>query len=275
MTTILFVPVKTAMMVLCWMRMALSLASITWISLHNPEAAISGHLGHLMTQLGFPDSTYLNLIIPGLATEVLIDMLFLIGVAHHSRPWLVPWLVINSLMFLCFILTILYNVVPLFIDIYLSDNVIESPANKTIDVSEAFGHNHHLQNSLNEIERLLRILSMNMMSCAQLMMVSGGIKLFLDMRYKRRISFSKKIEKKEVPSSKASYYIQDKDQRIDNKINSEMKFPDIEESLPIYEEESRSLKMMSVEEEGSRSDSWSDHESNTVMFNYDRQDNFQ
>lgn len=270
MSSILFIPVRTAMMVLCWLRMTLAAASITWISLNTPESPVSGHLGHLMSQLGFPDSTYLNLVIPALSVEMLIDILFLVGVGQHSRPWLIPWLVINSLMFTCCILTILYNLVPLFIDIYLTDKIIES-GNKTIDVSMEFSDNRSLQTSLEEIERLLRILSMNMMSMAQLMMVSGGVKLFLDMRYKRRISFSKRIEKKEVPAN-PSYYIDDKMHNIDNTINVNMKYPDIEEASPMFEEEARNLNVMvTLDEEGSKSDSWSGEDTNAVMFNYDKE----
>ena len=69
MATLLFIPVKTAMQVLCSLRLCMATASIIWISLNSPETSITGSLGNILN-LVLPGSTYLNVIIPTLTVEV-------------------------------------------------------------------------------------------------------------------------------------------------------------------------------------------------------------
>ena len=254
MATIMFVPVRTAMQILCWLRTVLAAASITWISLHNPEAEITGYLGDLVTGL-LPGSTYLNLIIPALGVEVLINILFLVGIGQHSRPWLVPWLVINLLILASLVLTVLSNCAPMFLDIYLTDEVEEE--------------SDEMENSLEDIERFLRILSLNMISMGQLLNLSGGLKLFLDMKYRRRISFSKKIEKKEIARDSFDESKLPPPPHIMN-----LQYP-IEEISPIFKDESKNPNVMvTLDEEGSKSESWDEKDGYAVVFSMEDEDNF-
>ena len=250
MATIMFVPVRTAMQILCWLRTALAAACITWISLHSPEAGVTGYLGDLLTRL-LPGSTYLNLIIPALGVEVLINILFLVGIGQHSRPWLVPWLVINFLILISLILTVLSNCAPMFLDIYFNDD-------------EKKGE---MEGSLKEIERFLRILSLNMISMGQLLNLSSGFKLFLDMKYRRRISFSKKVEKKDITRDSFDESKLPPPPHIMN-----LQFP-VEEISPIFKDESKNPNVMiTLDEEGSKSDSWD--EKDAVVFSMEDEDNF-
>ena len=231
-------------------RTALAAACITWISLHSPEAGVTGYLGDLLTRL-LPGSTYLNLIIPALGVEVLINILFLVGIGQHSRPWLVPWLVINLLILASLVLTVL----SLFHDIYFTDEVEKE--------------SDEMENSLKDIERFLRILSLNMISMGQLLNLSGGLKLFLDMKYRRRISFSKKIEKKEIARDSFDESKLPPPPHIMN-----LQYP-IEEISPIFKDESKNPNVMvTLDEEGSKSESWDEKDGYAVVFSMEDEDNF-
>ena len=115
-----------------------------------------------------------------------------------------------------------------------------------------------------EIKTFLRILSLNMISMGQLINFSAGLKQFIDMRYKRRISFSKKVEKKEVPKMNCELYDEEKAHL------ATLSFPSIEEASPIFDDESKNLNVMiTLDEEGSKSESWD--EKDTVSFTYDKE----
>ena len=106
------------------------------------------------------------------------------------------------------------------------------------------------------IETYLRLLTLNMILMAQMFICSGGLKQFLDMRFRRRISFSKKVATKEV--SKVDLYELDKNE----------KKHDI--SFQIIEDPDDDTKIFG--EEGSKSDSWD--ERSAVSFSYDKEENF-
>ena len=143
----------------------------------------------------------------------------------------------------------------MFLDIYFTDEVEEESA--------------EMENSLKEIERFLRILSLNMISMGQLLNLSGGLKLFLDMKYRRRISFSKKIEKKEIA----------RDSFDDSKLPPpphimNLQYP-IEEISPIFKDESKNPNVMvTLDEEGSKSESWDEKDGYAVVFSMEDEDNF-
>ena len=244
MATIMFVPIRTAMQLICWLRLVLTAASILWLGLHSPDCPITGYLGDLVTSL-LPGSTYLNLAIPGLGVEVFIDCLFLAGVGLHSRPWLVPWLVINLVVLLALLLTLLHTAAPLLL-----------AADYAVDAAR----------QLEEMEAFLRMLSLNMISTAQLLILSGGLKLFLDMRYRRRISFSKKIDRREISSKEdcANDIPQFPHPRLD------FNFATNEEASPIFKCNSNPMNVIvTLDEEGSKSESWEEKDTDTIKFTYD------
>merc|ERR1711970_1613135 len=103
------------------------------------------------------------------------------GIWQHSRTCLVPWLVINILVILIMVAKVLYHLVPIFL-----------PSSDTENTSD-------LEVSLDEINRFLMIIIVNMMLVMQMINVSGAVKIFVDMGFRQNISINKTTDKKQAP----------------------------------------------------------------------------
>ena len=168
-------------------------------------------------------------------------MLLLMGVWQNSRTCLVPWLVINILVMLGLSATVLYHLVPIFL-----------PASDTEDTSQ-------LDIALDEINRFLMIIIFNMMLVLQMVNVSGAFKVFVDMGFRRNVSFTKTVDKTPAPkASKVSMYEEPK--RKSGVFG--------EPGLDVKQLNNPNV-MVTLEEEGSKSDSWETRE--TVMFTFDEE----
>jgi len=243
----LFVPVKTASQLICGLRLSSALSLIVMISFNSPENEIEGEIGGILKEL-IPECsfTYLNIFIPTLIVEVLTNVLFLVGVGQHSRPWLIPWLVINILFFIMLLFSMVFFGAPLM-------NLGEEEEMMTDE------------EKLSSFKKNLRVVWLALFSYLQLSAISCGLKQFLDMRYKRRISFSKKVQKKELP--KVSSY--------EDASEKGLIYPSLVETSPLFDNLSQNpnyiVNMDSVKE-GTKSDSWD--EKDTISFSYDKEENF-
>merc|ERR1712106_756853 len=232
MATICFLPVKAAVQLFCLARMFVAIGAIIWIVFTSPTALLPGPIGHLVHSF-LPGHNYLNILVPALSTELVVDMLLLMGVWQHSRTCLVPWLVINNLIILGLSATVLYQLLPKFL-----------PGTDAEDTSE-------LEIALDEINRFLMIIIFNMMLVLQMVNVSGAVKVFVDM------GFTKTVEKQQAPKApKVSMY---EEQKRKSGVYGET-------ALEVEKLNNPNV-MVTLEEEGSKRDSWETRE--TVMFTFD------
>eukprot|EP00092_Neocalanus_flemingeri_P001601 GFUD01001707.1.p1 GENE.GFUD01001707.1~~GFUD01001707.1.p1 ORF type:complete len:256 (-),score=69.23 GFUD01001707.1:110-838(-) len=239
MATICFLPVRTALQVICLSRMFLSMGGIFWIAFMFPTSLLPGPIGNLIHSF-LPGSNYLNLLVPALSTELVVDMLLLMGMWQHSRTCLVPWMVINILVILGLAASVLYHLVPILL-----------PSPEEEDTSE-------MDIVLQDINRFLMIIIFNMVLVLQMVNVSGAVKVFVDMGFRRSVSFTKTVEKKEVPA--VSMYAEPR------RKEGEGVFHD---SGMEVEQLNNPNVMVTLEEEGSKRDSWETRE--TVMFSFDEE----
>merc|ERR1712032_53045 len=107
------------------------------------------------------------------------DTLLLVGVWRSARLCLVPWLALNAGIICCASAGVVSLLVP----------AILPSLNQRQEA-------HVTDAALEEINRSLLIILLNL----QMVNVSAVVRVMVDMRRKRRVSFSGKVEKKEVPS---------------------------------------------------------------------------
>merc|ERR1711990_1241184 len=117
-----------------------------------------------------------------LAAEMVADTLLLVGVWRSARLCLVPWLALNAGIICCASAGVVSLLVP----------AILPSLNPRQEA-------HVTDAALEEINRSLLIILLNMLLIFQMVNVSAVVRVMVDMRRKRRVSFSGKVEKKEVP----------------------------------------------------------------------------
>ena len=100
------------------------------------------------------------------------EFIFLVAIWQQSRPWLVPWLVINALLVASLLALILYNFI-----------TVIAP------MEEQASLQHRLQTLIN---------SANLLILGHIVNFAAGVRLFMDMRFKRRVSFSRKVMEKKL-----------------------------------------------------------------------------
>ena len=86
-------------MAFCLTRMTLAKVAITWILITSPKSLALGPVVHLIHNF-LPGSNNLNLLIPALTTEIVVDTILLLGVWRHTLHCLLPWLIINIMIVL-------------------------------------------------------------------------------------------------------------------------------------------------------------------------------
>ena len=214
-------------------RIFLAIASICWIVLFIPDSLFPGPVGDLLHSL-LPGTNILVLAVPTLATELLVNFLLLSGVWSNCRPCLIPWLVISSIFFFCLSAMLVYHLHPLLVLGVTSDNDKEA--------------------ALKDIQSFLMVITFNMIVILQMINIGGVLKVFVDMGYKRDVSFTKGFNK----DPKASIFEEKK--RISG----------------VYGEPTSELEklknpnvMVTLEEEGSKRNSYETRD--TVMFTFDEE----
>lgn len=183
MTTLCFLPVRVAVQLLALGRMFLAKLAIFWVFFSSPSAVLTGLLGHLVHTLLLDNNMALSIAIPLLATEMVVDTLLLVGVWRSARLCLVPWLALNALMLLGAAAGVVSLLVPIIIPVAIATS--EEP--------------HRTDSALREINRSLMIILLNMVLIFEMINISAVVRVMVDMRRKRRVSFSGNVEKKEVP----------------------------------------------------------------------------
>ena len=185
MSTLCFLPVRVAVQLLALARMFLAKLAIFWIFFSSPSALLTGLLGHVVHSLVLDSSLALSLSIPLLAAEMVVDTLLLVGVWRSARLCVVPWIGLNAVV----ILAAGAGVVSLLVPVIL-------PAGLRKHQEDHSG----TEAALREINRSLLIILLNMVLIFQMVNVSAVVRVMVDMRSKRRVSFSRKVERKEVPA---------------------------------------------------------------------------
>ena len=180
------------------------------------------------------------MLVPALSTELVVDMLLLMGVWQHSRTCLVPWMVINILVILGLSAAVLYHLVPIIL-----------PSSREEDTSE-------IEIALDDINRFLMIIIFNMVLILQMVNVSGAVKVFVDMGFRKSVSFTKNVEKKEVAT--VNMYEEPRRKNGDGVFSA---------GGMEVEQLNNPNVLVTLEEEGSKRDSWETRE--TVMFTFDEE----
>ena len=181
-TTLCFLPVGVGVQLLALGRMFVAKLAIFWIFFSSPSAVLTGLLGHVVHSLLLDSNLALSLLIPLLAAEMVVDTLLLVGVWRSARLCLFPWLLLNGAI----ICGASAGVVSLLVPAILPSL---NPSQED-DITDA---------ALEEINRSLLIILLNMLLIFQMVNVSAVVRVMVDMRRKRRVSFSGKVEKKELP----------------------------------------------------------------------------
>jgi len=115
-----------------------------------------------------------------------------------------------------------------------------------------------VDNALEDIHRFLMIIIFNLVLIFQMVNVSGAVKVFVDIGFRANISFTKTVAKKEVQA--VSMYEEPK------RKNGDGVFGDAGVEVELL---SNPNVMVTLEEEGSKRDSWEARE--TVMFTFDEE----
>jgi len=183
MSTLCFLPVGVGVQLLALGRMFVAKLAIFWIFFSSPSAVLTGLLGHVVHSLVLDSNLAFSLLIPFLAAEMVADTLLLVGVWRSARVCLVPWLALNAAIICCASAGVVSLLVPAILP-----NL--NPRQEETHVTDA---------ALEEINRSLLIILLNMLLIFQMVNVSAVVRVMVDMRRKRRVSFSGKVEKKEVP----------------------------------------------------------------------------
>lgn len=185
MNTLCFLPVRVAVQLLALVRIFLAKLAIFWIFFSSPSSVLTGLLGHVVHSLLLDSSLALSLAIPLLATELVADTLLLVGVWRSARCCLAPWLALNSLVILVAGAGVVSLLVPVILPLPVTTSE-EEPSRTEV--------------ALKEINRSLLIILLNLVLILQMINLSAVVRVLVDMRGKRRVSFSSQVQRKEVPN---------------------------------------------------------------------------
>jgi len=153
------------MLSFCMVRMFLAKIAITWILITSPSSLILGPITHLIHNF-LPGSSNLNLVIPALTTELVVDTTLLVGVWRNALPCLVPWLVINIMV----VLGLGAGVMALL------SSIILLPVNLDSDTGS------DMETALQDIKSFLMVIILNIFLLLQMINVSAVIHIFVEMK---------------------------------------------------------------------------------------------
>ena len=153
------------MLAFCMSRMFLAKMAITWIFITSPKSLVLGPIGHLIHNF-LPGSNNLNLVIPALTTELVVDTILLVGVWRNTLPCLVPWLVINIMI----VLGLGAAVMALLSSVILLPVSIDSETGRDMDAA------------LQDIKSFLLVIILNMFLILQMINVSAVVQIFVEMK---------------------------------------------------------------------------------------------
>lgn len=223
------------------LRASLLLSATVYLSLLTSGTLVSTIT---MDQRPLLDTSTFNVLLLIFSTLFLTEIIFVAAVCQQSRPWLVPWLVINFLLVVFLLGAVLYNMMVTILPVDLL-------------VFEDHSIQHQIQTWINAV---------NLLVIGQIVNFSAAFKLFMDMRFKRRVSFSRKVMEKNVSR------IDMEDYESKNAFIDFVSLPVNDKSLKFSEdlEKSKERKRELRISVGSKC---SDNE-DSVMFSFDDEDNF-
>merc|ERR1711915_317160 len=176
--TLCFLPLLTAVQTIMCLRNLLSIMFIFWLLLSTPLLIIPTTGGYFLNLL-LPSFSPSHVLLPIFSFELVVNTLVLVGMRLSNKYFIIPWIAFNTLFLLS------PMVVLLFITMFHDVNEIQ--------ISD-----------LHNIYKWLRTVILSILIILQSINMSAVIRLLLDMRIRRRVSFSKKVQKKEI-SRNSSY----------------------------------------------------------------------
>merc|ERR1711892_158307 len=163
MSSFCFLPARRAVLAFCVTRMTLAKIAMTWILFTSPQSLALGPVVHLIHNF-LPGSTNLNLVIPALTTELVVDTILLMGVWRIYRFCFLPWLVINIMV----VLGLGAGVMALLSSVILLPVNLESDT----DMEAAF----------QDIKSFLMVIILNIFLVLQMINVSAVAQIFSEMK---------------------------------------------------------------------------------------------
>lgn len=232
--TLCYLELRLSLLLFSLLRSLLTLSGTIYLSLLSTT--------NLLSTLNLLDQNSLYVLILILSTFFLTEVIFMVAICQRSRPWLVPWLVVNFLLLISLLGAVLYNVVTIILPMILAvDNL-----------------------SMEKVQNLIS--GGDLFVMGQFWNFSAAIHLFLDMRFKRRVSFSKKVLEKKMSRVDMEEY-ESKDAYSDfTNLPLNEKSQKFTEDLERSKERKREMRL-------SMSSNCSEKE-DFVMFSLDDEDNF-
>ena len=162
MSSFCFLPARRAVLVFSAVRILLAKIGITWILITSPQSLALGPVVHLIHNF-LPGSTDLNLVVPALSTELVVDAILVLGVLKDYLFCLLPWMMINIMLVLGMGAGVMA----------LLSTVILLPVNLQSDTD--------MDTALHDIKSFLMIIILNIFLILQMINVSAVVQIFSEM----------------------------------------------------------------------------------------------
>ena len=163
MSSFCFLPARRAVLVFSAVRIFLAKIGITWILITSPQSLALGPVVHLIHNF-LPGSTNLNLVIPALSTELVVDTILVLGILKDYLFCLLPWMIINIMLVLGMGAGVMA----------LLSTVILLPTNLQSDTD--------MDTALHDIKSFLMIIILNTFLILQMINVSAVVQIFSEMK---------------------------------------------------------------------------------------------
>ena len=168
MSNFCFFPARRAVIVFSLIRLILSKVGIAWILFTSPESLVFGPIVHLVTSF-LPESTNLNLIVPALSAELVVDTVLLAGLLRNQMFCLLPWLIFNIML----VLGLGAGVMSLL------SSIIVLPLNVETETPT------EMEAALDDIKNFLMVIILNVFLVLEMVNVSAAMQVFAEMKKDR------------------------------------------------------------------------------------------
>ena len=149
-------------------RILLAKMGITWILITSPQSLALGPVVHLIHNF-LPGSTNLNLVVPALSTELVVDTILVLGILKNYLFCLLPWMMINIMLVLGMGAGVMA----------LLSTVILLPTNLQSDTD--------MDTALHDIKSFLMIIILNTFLILQMVNVSAVVQIFSEMKEREMV----------------------------------------------------------------------------------------
>ena len=169
MSSLCFLPLVLGVQSLAVIRSILCTCLVFWIALSSHSLILPGINIILNT---FSINT---IILPLISIELMVNTFLLVGLSLQRRLYLVPWVVLNLVLVCGLLAGVVFSTM---FSIITEENKEE--------------------NVLGDIKQTLLSISLLMLFFMQMLNLSAVLKVFIDMKEGRRVSFSNMVEQKEI-----------------------------------------------------------------------------